>query len=78
MAIGEATRTAKWVRENAIADRKARMARCVTCGGYAVSNDQLAYIVGVGVGSIRKWFNRLPVRADIADKIRAAFLRVEE
>jgi len=50
---------------------------CVTCRMSPVNRHQLARAIGVSEYALGKFINRLPIRDDVAAKIRRAVARVE-
>lgn len=54
------------------------MFTCPCCGGNVVNTAECARIIGVGAQTLSKWLRREPIRQELANKIRSAFLRVEE
>lgn len=45
---------------------------CDSCGGYVVSKEEFANVVGVSPGVVSKWLRREPVRSDIAARMAGA------
>lgn len=74
--------TPGWVRSNVVARRAdprgAGGFTCHCCGGHTHSIADMAQVIGVSSSTLSRWLKREAVRQDVAERIRAAFLRVEE
>lgn len=80
--------TADWLRKNAVIERAGKRADgsihssghvdCIHCGGYVGNTNEIGRVIGVAPGTLSKWLRRLPVRQEIASRIRASFFRVGE
>lgn len=86
--IGRKLPTLAWLRENAVAERSggrvngdqfmSPTVNCKHCGGNVGSIAEISRIIDVPNGALSRWLRRLPIRPDMAEKIRGSFFRIGE
>ena len=87
--IGRKLPTRAWLSENAVAERaggrvgedvyhSSGSVNCKHCGGNVGNIAEIANIIDVPASTFSRWLRRLPIRADVAKRIRGSFFRVGE
>lgn len=74
-------RTRKWISEHLVLFRSSTggSLECDTCGLSALTKTELADLIGISVGTLRRFLTKGQVtRPDIADKIRNSVKAVHE